>query len=133
MTYQDVADTFRVGDVSTAAACFDADRYYSNTYEADLAGTWAQQKANRRAQIWTDAESEQIALIADGDRVAYQALFTGTHSGEYLGIPATDKRVTLSVLEVWRIENDKIVSPGQGALDTERARLYRVNRIPLGP
>src|SRR5262245_27571194 len=102
-------DAFRTGDIASAAECFDAERYYSNAYEADLAGTWPQQKANRRAQIWTDVESEQIALIADGDRVAYQALFTGTHSGEFLGIPASGKRITIPVLEVWRIADDKIV------------------------
>src|SRR3954447_4448282 len=102
-------EAFRTGDIATAAACFGAERYYSNAYEADLAGTWAQQKANYRAQIWTDVVSEQVALIAEGDRVAYQALFTGTHSGEFLGFPATGKRLTLPVLEVWRIDGDKIV------------------------
>ena len=29
---------FGTGDIATAADCFDAERYYSNAYEADLAG-----------------------------------------------------------------------------------------------
>ena len=102
-------DAFRTGDIATAASCFDPERYYSNAYEADLAGTWAQQKANFRARIWTDVESERVAVLADGDRVAVQGLFTGTHTGPFLGIPPSGRRVTIPVLEVWRIAGGLIV------------------------
>ena len=82
-------DAFGAGDIATAAECFDADRYYSHTYEADLAGTWAQQRANYRAAIWTDVDVERIAVWAERDRVGHHSSFTATHSGPFLGIPAS--------------------------------------------
>jgi predicted ester cyclase len=102
-------DALRVGDVATAAECFDADRYYSHTYEADLAGTWEQQKANFRARIWTDVDVEPLAVVAEDDRVAYHGNFTATHNGEFLGIPASGKRISMTMLEIWRIDGSKIV------------------------
>jgi len=102
-------EAFDSGDFATAASCFDPERYYSHAYEADLAGTWEQQKANFRAAIWTDVSVERLAVIAEDDRVAYLTNFTATHSGEFLGIPSTGRRVTIPSLEVWRVERGLIV------------------------
>jgi predicted SnoaL-like aldol condensation-catalyzing enzyme len=113
-------DALSKGDVAGAAACFDAERYYSHAYEADLAGTWEQQKANYRSGTWSDVETERLAVIADGDRVAYLANFTGTHTGPFLGIPPSGRRVTIPMLETWRIDGDKIVEHWGGFQITER-------------
>jgi predicted SnoaL-like aldol condensation-catalyzing enzyme len=102
-------DALDEGDVATAAACFDAERYWSHAYEADLAGTWEQQKTNRRAGLWTDVEVVRLGIFADGDRVFHHARFTATHSGTAFGIPASGQRVTMHLLESWRIEDDLIV------------------------
>ena len=75
------------GDVAMAAACFDADRYYSHAHQADLAGTWEAMKARRKNPAWSDFSSESVALIADGDRVVHHSRATATHTGEVLGIP----------------------------------------------
>lgn len=108
------------GDVATAAACFDPDRYYSHAFEADLAGTWEQMKERRRAAPFRDVEYERVALIADADRVALHTTMTGTHAGEVLGIPGSGARVTLHSLEIWRIDGDKIVEHWGGPVVTEK-------------
>ncbi len=102
-------DALESGDVAAAAACFDADRYYSHAFEADLEGTWAQQKADFRAGTWTEVSVERLALIAEGDRVAYLSSFTGTHSGEFLGVPPSGRRVTIPMLQAWRVDGGLIV------------------------
>lgn len=113
-------DALDRGDIAEAASCFDGDRYYSHAYEADLAGTWEQQKANFRANTWSDVDVERVAIVAEDDRVAYHASFTGTHTGEFLGIPARGARVTIPMLETWRIEGNKIVEHWGGFVMTDK-------------
>ncbi len=64
--------------------------------------------------------SERLALVADGDRVVHHGRVTSTHSGRFLGAPASGRRVTFDQIEIWRIENDKIVEHWGGLAETER-------------
>lgn len=48
-------------------------------------------------------------LIAEGDKVAYRLTATGTHTGEFMGIPATGKRVTITETHIDQIANGKLV------------------------
>jgi predicted ester cyclase len=45
------------------------------------------------------------ALVGDGDLVASRGTFGGTHRGEFMGVPATGKDVTVKFIDVWRVEN----------------------------
>ena len=49
------------------------------------------------------------SIIAEGDLVAARASFTGTHQGEFLGIPPTGQQVTVSVIHICRLADGKIV------------------------
>jgi predicted ester cyclase len=42
-------------------------------------------------------------LIADGDKVFCRSTMTGTHDGEYKGIPATGRHIASESAEVFRI------------------------------
>ncbi len=116
-------DCLDSGDVAGAAACFDPDRYYSHAFGADLAGTWEQMKARRRAEAFTDVSAERVTLAADGDRVVHHGRVTSTHSGTFLGVPASGRRVSFDQIEIWRIDGDKIVEHWGGLAEVER--LYR--------
>jgi predicted ester cyclase len=116
-------DALSAGDVATAAQCFDPSNYWSNAHAADLATTWEEMKARRRNPAFSDVVQEQIALVADGDRVVNHSRTTGTHTGEFLGIPATGRRITVDHVEIWRIEGDKIVEQWGGTW--EFARIVR--------
>ncbi|HKY53192.1 MAG TPA: ester cyclase [Anaerolineales bacterium] len=48
-------------------------------------------------------------LIAEGDKVVARIIMTGTHTGDFYGIPATGKRVEFSGIYIARIANGKIV------------------------
>lgn len=48
------------------------------------------------------------AMVADGDTVAYRATWTATHSGAFMGIPATGKRVTVTGTYIDQIINGEI-------------------------
>lgn len=45
--------------------------------------------------------------LAEGDRVATRGYFTGTHRGEFMGIPATDKTIKVGYIDIWRIEGGR--------------------------
>ena len=47
-------------------------------------------------------------MVAEGDRVALRTTFRGVHKGEFQGIRATGKEVSISVMLIYRIEGDKI-------------------------
>ena len=48
-------------------------------------------------------------VLAEGDKVATRGYFIGTHRGEFNGIPATGKTVTVNYSDVWRLENGQAV------------------------
>lgn len=55
-----------------------------------------------------DLRNEIEILIAEGDQVAAHQSWRGTHSGEFLGVPATGKRVEFPSTAVLRIRDGLI-------------------------
>jgi C-1 hydroxylase len=55
-----------------------------------------------------DASVSVEDLIAEGDRVVARVTSSGTHGGEFMGSPATGKRISVQEVDIFRIENDKI-------------------------
>jgi predicted ester cyclase len=47
--------------------------------------------------------------LAEGDKVATRLTMTGTHTKEYLGVAPTGKRISISLIEIDRIADGKIV------------------------
>jgi steroid delta-isomerase-like uncharacterized protein len=48
-------------------------------------------------------------VIAEGDKVVDRWTMRATHSGPFMNIPPTGKQVTLTGMDITRIENGKIV------------------------
>lgn len=47
-------------------------------------------------------------MVVDGDKVADRIVAHGTHTGDFLDIPATGKPVTVKALNMYRIADGKI-------------------------
>jgi predicted ester cyclase len=47
-------------------------------------------------------------IVAEGDKVAYRLTVSGTHKGEFQGIPPTNKKVSFSSTGVSKIVDDKV-------------------------
>jgi steroid delta-isomerase-like uncharacterized protein len=56
-----------------------------------------------------DFRTEIQDLVAEGDKVVARVLMTGTHTGDFYGIPATGKRVEFTGMYIARIADGKIV------------------------
>ena len=48
-------------------------------------------------------------LICEGDKVVLYMTWTGTQKGEFMGVPATGKRVSFGVIDIIRMTNGKVV------------------------
>jgi len=48
-------------------------------------------------------------LIAEGDRVFLRSTMTGTHDGEYKGIPPTGRHIAAESAEVFRVVDGRFV------------------------
>ena len=48
-------------------------------------------------------------MIAEDNKVASRWTVTGTHKGEFLNIPPSDNKVTITGIEIFRLANGKIV------------------------
>lgn len=56
-----------------------------------------------------DFKLEVIQLVADEDNVSFAYTATGTHQGEFMGLPATGKSFSARGLQISRFENGKMV------------------------
>jgi predicted ester cyclase len=100
--------------------CFD-ERYYSHTWLGDLAHTAARQGRFFAALPMVERLSHD--LVAEGDFVVHRSTTRVRHEGEVFGVPPTGREVVIEHVEMWRVENGRIVEHwgGIGA----GAQLYR--------
>lgn len=65
---------------------------------------------------------EIIGMIAEGDKVVTRGIFSGTHKGDFAGIPATGKKFSIVEIDIVRIERDKMVEHWDAA---DTASMYQ--------
>jgi predicted ester cyclase len=75
-----------------------------------------------------DGRWEIADIIAQDNLVVARALFSGTHLGEFFGIPATGRRVEVGSMYICRVENGKIME--RWANSDELGMLRQLGAIP---
>ena len=65
-------------------------------------------------QAFPDLHFECIDFVAEGDKVLTRWTFTGTHQGEFLGAPATGKKIKVEGMSLDRIENGLVAEGFDG-------------------
>jgi steroid delta-isomerase-like uncharacterized protein len=98
-----------------------------NEHDPDLVGTFVASNyrnhnvfvddgrdANR--QFWAgffaalpDLTATTEDLVVSGDRVVGRFVYRGTHRGEFMGIPASGRRVEMRSIDIWRVEDGMFV------------------------
>ena len=95
---------------------FDVDGYFSHTWGAGLAET-----GRRMAEFFAALEYVELLsddFVAEGDFVVHRSTGRVRHVGELFGVPATQRVLTLQRVEMWRLENGKIVEHWGGTGDS---------------
>jgi steroid delta-isomerase-like uncharacterized protein len=60
-----------------------------------------------------DIQYEIVQIVAKDDRVVVQLRGTGTHRGEFLGVPGTGKRIEWNAINIYRFEDGKVIETWQ--------------------
>lgn len=60
-------------------------------------------------QGFPDSHYDIQDIFCEGDLVCIRWTYTATQQGDYMGVPATGKKVVGSAIEIFRVENGKIV------------------------
>jgi len=65
----------------------------------------------------SDRRTLQEDFLAVGDKVIESWIFQGTHTGEFMAVPASGRQIQIRGIEIWRCANDRIVERW-GSIDT---------------
>jgi predicted ester cyclase len=69
-------------------------------------------------------------IVAEGDKVVVRQTFSGTHKGEFMGVPPTGKSISIGVIDIIRVDGGKFVEHW-GQMDTT-GMIQQLGAIP-GP
>jgi steroid delta-isomerase-like uncharacterized protein len=61
------------------------------------------------ASAYPDASFTIDDMIAEGDQVVTKKTFSGTNTGEFAGMPATGRSVSLQYVDIMRVRDGRIV------------------------
>ena len=95
---------------------------------ADLAGVKDFVAQIRAA--FPDMQMSADDMIAEGDQLAVRSTLRGTHQGDFMGIPATGKKVEVSNYDFVRFENDQ-AAEHWGVIDSA-ALMEQIGVAPAG-
>ncbi|HRV96364.1 MAG TPA: ester cyclase [Anaerolineae bacterium] len=58
---------------------------------------------------FSDLKAEIYDQVAEGDKVTTRKAFYGIHTGELMGIPASNKKVVIEVIDIVRLRDGKYI------------------------
>ena len=79
-----------------------------------------------------DLRFEAEDVLVDGDKVVARTRFTGTHQGDFVGVPASGKHVDVALIDIIRFGDDGLAHEHWGVMD-ELALMQQLGAIPDGP
>ena len=67
------------------------------------------QLTNMFRSAFPDFKATIDDMIGEGDKVVARQTWSGTHKGEFMGVPPTGKKVSFGVIDIVRIAGGKVV------------------------
>jgi steroid delta-isomerase-like uncharacterized protein len=71
-------------------------------------------------------------VLPSGDKVVARARVTGTHQGEFMGIPATGKSIDVAVIDIIRFGDDGLAHEHWGVFDA-MTMMQQLGVVPEAP
>jgi steroid delta-isomerase-like uncharacterized protein len=78
-----------------------------------------------------DLRMEAEDVLVSGDKVVARARATGTHQGEFMGMPATGARVEVQLIDIMRFDGTGRVCEHWGVADM-LSLLQQLGAVPAG-
>jgi len=79
-----------------------------------------------------DLRMEAQDVLVSGDKAVARVRATGTHQGEFLGMPATGKSVDVQLIDIIRFGDDGLAREHWGVFDA-MAMMQQLGAIPQSP
>jgi steroid delta-isomerase-like uncharacterized protein len=71
-------------------------------------------------------------VLVDGDKGVARLRFTGTHEGDFMGVPASGNRVDVQLVDITRFGDDGLAHEHWGVMDS-LALMQQLGAIPEAP
>ncbi len=81
--------------------------YFDHTNQVGVEGL--KQLMNMAFKAFPDFHETIEEIIAEGDKVWARIIFEGTHTGEWMGLAPTGKKIKTEMVDIFRIVNGKLV------------------------
>jgi steroid delta-isomerase-like uncharacterized protein len=79
-----------------------------------------------------DLRMEAEDVLVSGDKVVARVRATGTHQGEFIGMPATGKSVDVQLIDIIRFGDDGLAHEHWGVFDA-LALMQQLGAVPEPP
>jgi steroid delta-isomerase-like uncharacterized protein len=79
-----------------------------------------------------DMHMQAEDVIAADDKAVARVTLTGTHRGEFAGIPATDKSVEIKMIDIMRFDDAGLICEHWGVADM-LSMMQQLGAVPDGP
>ena len=77
---------------------------------------------------FSDLQMEPHEMLSEGDIVCARVITTGTHTGEFMGVPPTGKRIEMDTIDIVRVRDGQAVEHW-GVTDT-MTMMQQLGAIP---
>jgi steroid delta-isomerase-like uncharacterized protein len=78
-----------------------------------------------------DMRMNVVDLIAGGDKTVARVEVTGTHKGEFIGLPPTGTRVDVQLIDIMRFDSAGLISEHWGVADM-LSLMQQLGVVPAG-
>lgn len=78
-----------------------------------------------------DLSMEVSDILSDGDKTVARVTATGTHQGEFMGIPASGKSIEVQLIDIMRFDAAGLVCEHWGVMDM-LSMLQQLGALPDG-
>jgi steroid delta-isomerase-like uncharacterized protein len=79
-----------------------------------------------------DLRMDPEDVVASGDKVVARIRATGTHKGEFMGMPATGKNIDVQAIDIIRFGDDGLAREHWGVFDVMRM-MQQLGAVPGPP
>ncbi len=79
-----------------------------------------------------DLRMEPQDVLPSGEKVAIRVRATGTHQGDFMGMPATGRKIDLQLIDITRFGDDGLAHEHWGVIDT-MAMMQQLGVVPDEP
>ncbi len=98
------------GNLDAADELFTSDVVFHNPISTGIHGIEEYKAFARRWYVgFPDRKFVVDDDIAEGNKIAAKFTITGTHKGEFMGLPGTGNQIDAQIIDIVRIEGDQLV------------------------